>query len=99
VAGFGGKVRVGSINAVAANLDFIVKRNTQVVDVGNSNNWLGWAAVDRAFRASAGDKAISEVPIRLFDADNLAGANVRNEASLFDGVDYKAEYQELWGTD
>ncbi|MCU1378198.1 MAG: ABC-type sugar transport system periplasmic component-like protein [Acidimicrobiales bacterium] len=97
VAGFGGKVRVGSINAVAANLDFIVKRNTQVVDVGNSNNWLGWAAVDRAFRASAGDNAISEVPIRLFDADNLAGANVRNEAALFDGVDYKAEYQKLWG--
>ncbi len=95
-AGFKDQVRVGSINAVTANLEFILQDNVQVVDVGNSNAWLGWAAADRLLRALNGDEGISEVPIRLFDKENLQGVDVSDEDELFGGVDFRASYQELW---
>lgn len=91
------KVDVGSINAFEANLQFIVDDRVQAVDVGNNNNWLGWAMLDRALRAIAGEPAaFSEVPIKLFDASNLQGKDLSNEDALFDGVDYRADYKALW---
>lgn len=98
-AGFGDKVRVGSINAVTANLQFILDNNVQVVDVGNSNAWLGWAAVDRLLRSMAGEEpAVSEVPVRLFDPENLDGVDIESESDLFGG-DFRSEYKRLWGMD
>jgi ribose transport system substrate-binding protein len=96
-AGFGEKVDVGSINAVQANLDLIQNGDVQVVDVGNPNAWLGWAAVDRMMRAMLGEPpAISEVPIKLFDQDNLQGIDTSDEDQLFAGADYQADYEHLW---
>jgi ribose transport system substrate-binding protein len=90
-------VRIASINAVTVNLQFITEGKVQAVDVGNSNNWLGWAMVDRALRAAAGEPpAMSIVPIKLFDASNLKGADLNNEDSLFAGADYRADYEKLW---
>lgn len=97
LAGVEDTVRVGSINAVTANLEYIVDGRVQAVDVGNNNNWLGWAMLDRTLRAIGGaDPAMSEVPVKLFDAENLAGVDVTSEAALFDDVDYKTEYAALW---
>lgn len=91
-------VRIGSINAVEANLGFIQKGTVQAVDVGNNNAWMGYASLDRLMRAMAGEPpTMSKIPIRLFDATNLKGANVADEDSLF-GVDYRAEYRKLWKT-
>lgn len=96
-AGYGSKVRLTSINAVTANLDFIKQGNVQVADIGNSNGWLGWAAVDRLLRALSGQPpAVSEVPIRLFDQQNLQGKDTGNEDQLF-GTDFKTHYKALWG--
>lgn len=89
-------VRIGSINAVEANLGFIQKGMVQAVDVGNNNAWMGYAAIDRLLRAMAGEPpTMSKLPIRLFDASNLKGANIADEDSLF-GVDFRAEYRRLW---
>lgn len=96
-AGFEDQVRVGSINAVQANLEFILDDDVQVVDVGNPNAWLGWAAVDRLFRAMSGDEGISVVPIRLFDEENLQGVDLTDEDELFGGTDFRTEYENLWG--
>jgi ribose transport system substrate-binding protein len=91
-------VRVGSINAVTANLQFILDENGQVVDVGNSNAWLGWAAVDRLLRSMAGEEpAVSEVPVKLFDKENLEGVDIESEGDLFSGADFRGEYTRLWG--
>jgi len=91
-------VRIGSINAVEANLGFIQKGTVQAVDVGNNNAWMGYASLDRLMRAMAGEPpAMSKIPIRLFDAGNLKGADVADEDALF-GVDYRAEYRKLWKT-
>lgn len=96
-AGASDKVRVGSINAVKANLDLIKKGDLQVVDVGNPNGWLGWAAVDRMLRAMSGaPPAVSQVPIKLFDKENLTGVDTSNEEGLFKGADFRAEYKKLW---
>ncbi len=90
-------IRVGSINAVEANLGYIVDGRVQAVSVGNSNDWLGWAMMDRTLRALAGeDPAMSEVPIKLFDANNLKGVDITSEAALFDNVDYQSQYAALW---
>jgi ribose transport system substrate-binding protein len=96
--GKSGSIRVGSINAATANLQFIKSGKVQAVDVGNSNAWLGWAAVDRAMRASLGGKAgFTEVPIRLFDHANLAKVkNLKNEDALFNNVPFRADYAALW---
>lgn len=91
------EIRLGSINAFEANLGYILDGRVQAVDVGNSNNWLGWAMLDRALRALAGEEpAMSEVPVKLFDAENLEGVDISSEAALYDNVDYQAEYAELW---
>jgi ribose transport system substrate-binding protein len=98
-AGYGSNVRLASINAVNANLQFILDGNVQVADIGNSNAWLGWSAVDRLMRAMVGEKpAVSEVPIRLFDKSNLQGMDVNDEEALFSGADYRASYEALWTT-
>jgi len=90
-------IRVGSINAVEANLGYIVDGRVQAVSVGNSNDWLGWAMMDRTLRALAGEApAMSEVPIKLFDQANLEGVDITSEAALFDNVDYQSQYTALW---
>jgi len=97
-AGKKGKVQLGSINAFEANLKFITQGNVQAVDVGNSNSWLGWAAVDRALRAMSGAKPdVVTVPVRLFDKDNLQGVDISDESQLFPGVDFRTNYKKLWG--
>lgn len=97
-AGRADDVSIGSINAVTANLQFILDGNVQVVDDGIPNHWMGWGGVDRLLRAMAGeDPATTEVPIRLFDAENLQGVDIEDEDSLFGGTDYRTAYQELWG--
>jgi ribose transport system substrate-binding protein len=96
-AGKADKVQVGSINAVQGNLQFIVDGKVQSVDIGNDNGWLGWAMLDRMFRAIDGEQpAVSTVPIKLFDAENLKGKNLADEDDLFDDVDYRGGYQDLW---
>lgn len=96
-AGMGEQVTVGSINAVKANLDMIKASDTQVVDLGNPNAWLGWATVDRMARAMLGKRpAVSVVPIRLFDRTNLAKLDTGDESELYAGADYQAEYRRLW---
>jgi ABC-type sugar transport system substrate-binding protein len=96
-AGFGEKVEAGSINAVPANLDLIKDGDVQAVDVGAPNSWLGWSAVDRLMRAMLDEKpGTSEVPIKLFDRENLEGVDTQNEDELYAGADYRAEYQKLW---
>lgn len=97
-AGKAKTVQVGSINAFEANLKFISEGNVQSVDVGNSNSWLGWAAIDRSLRAMAGAKpSVVTIPVRLFDKANLKGIDLSNEAQLFPGVDFRANYKKLWG--
>ncbi|MGW0035831.1 sugar ABC transporter substrate-binding protein [Gordonia sp. NPDC003376] len=98
LAGKQDQIRVGSINAVTANLEFIADGRVQASDVGNNNTWLGWAAMDRALRAASGEPAaMSEVPIKLFDVQTLTGVDITNEDALFDNVDYRARYAALWG--
>ena len=97
-AGFADKVRVGSINAVNTNLQFILDGKVETVDDGIPNNWMGWGGVDRLMRAMTGAPvATSEVPIRLFDKSNLQGVDVNNETALHGGTDYRSEYKKLWG--
>ena len=97
-AGAADKVRVGSINAVNTNLQFILDGKVQAVDAGIPNSWMGWGGVDRLMRAMLGAPPLtSEVPIRLFDKTNLQSVDVNDEVALHGGFDYRSEYKKLWG--
>jgi ribose transport system substrate-binding protein len=90
-------VQVGSINAATANLKFVQTGAGQSVDVGNDNAWLGYAILDGSMRAMLGKHVgVEDVPVKVFDAANLKGANVNNEATFFAGADYVAKYAALW---
>jgi ribose transport system substrate-binding protein len=96
-AGKSKSVRVGSINAFKSNLEYIRDDRVQAVDVGNNNSWLGWAMLDRALRAIAGEPpAFSEVPVKLFDGSTIRGKNLADEDALFDNVPYRDDYAKLW---
>ena len=96
-AGKADKVKVGSINAVQGNLKFVTDGKVQAVDIGNNNGWLGWAILDRMFRAIDGEEAAATaVPIKLFDRENLQGKNLADEDDLFDDADYRGGYEGLW---
>jgi hypothetical protein len=76
----------------------IIDGRVQAVDTGVHSEWFGWGMLDRALRSLDGqDPVMGEIPVKLFDAEVLEGRDVEDLASLFDDVDFRAQYLELWG--
>jgi ribose transport system substrate-binding protein len=96
-AGAAGKVKLAAFNGVPAGLELVQKGDVFTADPGQSNEWVGWHAVDQAMRGMLGlDPAEPVVPLRFFDADSLKGLDVNDESSLY-GSEFKAGYRGLWG--
>jgi ribose transport system substrate-binding protein len=96
-AGLAGKVKVVGSDAVSTNLDLVAKNDVQVADVGEPDVWSGWAGVDMMGRALAGQDRVSpDIPLRMFDATNLAGADTKDTNALF-GASFRDEYKKVWG--
>lgn len=70
-----------------------VQGGTQAIDLATVPPWGGWAAADLLVRHFAGAPVeTAELPQRLFDESNVP------EGKGWTGdVDYKAEFQKLWG--
>jgi ribose transport system substrate-binding protein len=96
-AGLAGKVKVVSSDAVKSNLDWTAKSDVQVADVGEPDQWAGWASVDMIARAMLHLPRVAPgIPLRMFDATNLKGVNTGDADQLFGGS-YIAQYKRLWG--
>jgi ribose transport system substrate-binding protein len=98
-AGLADKVKVVSSDAVTSNLNWTKKSDVQVADIGEPDQWAGWASVDMIARAMLGQKRVDPaIPLRMFDATNLKGVNTANANQLFGGS-YVKQYKTLWGMD
>ncbi|MBD0328809.1 MAG: sugar ABC transporter substrate-binding protein [Thermoleophilia bacterium] len=99
-AGAADRVQNASFNATPAALKLIQNGDPLTADPGQPNGWTGWAALDQALRGMLGEEpAEPEIPQRYFDAENLEGVNVDDEAELFGDPDYEGGFRELWGVD
>jgi ribose transport system substrate-binding protein len=100
-AGAADQVKLGSFNATQGVMQAMAKGSAIAADVGNPNDWVGYALADQIMRVLAGVEPVEDemVPLRLFTPDNLGDIDVNgSEASWYGDVDFKAGYQKLWGT-
>lgn len=96
-AGLAKKVKVVSSDAVTSNLQWTAKSDVQIADVGEPDQWAGWASVDMIARAMLGMPRVDPgIPLRMFDATNLKGVNTADANQLFGGS-YVKQYKTLWG--
>jgi ribose transport system substrate-binding protein len=98
-AGAGSRVRMASLNATPAVMKLMQQGKIQM-EIGESNPWLAWAAVDQALRAAAGSQPVADehVPLRVFTQDNFpSGVGSASDPSTWYGsTDFKGEYRKLW---
>jgi ribose transport system substrate-binding protein len=91
----GKSIKVGGFDANAPNLALIAKSDIQVADVTTGSEDAGWAAVDAALRAVAGQKlpASTAVSTVLITPSNIAGIG-----QVFKGATgYQDAFKKLWG--
>lgn len=96
-AGLAKTVKVVGSDAVSDNLDLIKKGDVQVADVGEPDVWAGWAGVDMLGRALAGQDPVKpNIPLRVFDAENLKGVDTSDTEALFGGS-FREDFKKVWG--
>ncbi len=95
----GGRVRIAGFNGTPFVLKLMQDGDIVAMDVGENLSWLGWAAMDQAFRVIAGEPAVKSehTPLRVFDDGDVgdAGRPPRFDAGY--GNAYVDGYRKLWG--
>lgn len=95
------QVKIATFNGTPAFLKEIQGGDIIAMDVGQSLDQTGWAAVDQALRLMAGEPAHeyaeSAVPVRVWTDDNVSEAGSPPEATKGYGEEYQDGYRELWG--
>ena len=98
----GHKIKIVSTNAVLSQMQQ-VKSGAQLADVGANRNYLGWATMDRMLRMILHKPApVHEtIPIRVFDATNIASIALTQSASVsgawWGPTTYQQKFKTLWG--
>jgi ABC-type sugar transport system substrate-binding protein len=96
-AGAQSRVQIVTYNANGNMLEE-VKKGSVAADMGESAEWLGWAAADQSLRILNGveptDK--STVPMRLFDSTNIESIDLSEPSGTWYGVDFEKGFEELW---
>lgn len=99
----GHKVKLVSTTATLNNLQEIKGGGLQVADIGVNPNYAGWLAVDGLLRMMAGKPGgdVSKLPVRAFDATNIASLPLTSAAAQtgewWGATTYRDEFQKLWG--
>ncbi len=94
----GKKVPVVSFNGSTSALTYIQNHDIAAMDVGESVDWIGYAAFDQAFRLMLGlPPGTDKLPLRIWDATNITAAG--NPPNLLDGYGngYVSGFEKLWG--
>ncbi len=84
----------GSIGAAMTN----VEKGIFAADVGSSDVWVGWVAIDQAMRAALNlqPETNPSVPVRFETKASLNGANPNSDAAIY-GTSYVNGFKKLWG--
>jgi len=96
----GKDVHVASLNATPAVMEFLTSDRIQM-EIGESNPWLAWAAVDQTLRAITDTEPVQDenVPLRVFTQENFPSevGSAKDPSTWYGDADFKAEYRKLWG--
>jgi ribose transport system substrate-binding protein len=93
------EVKIATFNGTPFVLQMLQDADVVEMDVGENLAWVGWASMDQAFRAIAGEHPVRSegTPLRVFDDSNVnaAGRPPRFDAGY--GRAYLDGYRKLWG--
>lgn len=99
-AGKADSIGLTGFNGVAPLLQTLKAGGTSFQsDIGQPNQWLGWAIADNTLRALTGNQPVSDLKIgnRLFTHESLQDIDVSTEDDLeWYGLDLAAEYAKVW---
>lgn len=94
----GRKVPVVSFNGSTSALTYIQNHNIAAMDVGESVDWIGYAAFDQAFRVMLGLPAGKDtLPLRIWDSTNISQAGSPPDLLTGYGNAYVSGFKTLWG--
>jgi ribose transport system substrate-binding protein len=100
LAGATGKIKVASFNGTPFALKLIQDKTDFVMDVGESEDWLGFAAMDQVMRILTGNKPIDSgdehIPLRMFDKTNVSEAGVPPVFGKGYGDGWLTGYYKMW---
>jgi ribose transport system substrate-binding protein len=101
LAGASGRVKVASFNGTPFALKLIQEGSDITMDVGESEDWLGFAAMDQVMRTLSGAGPIANgdehIPLRIFDKTNVHEAGVPPEFGKGYGEEWLTGYRKMWG--
>jgi ribose transport system substrate-binding protein len=98
ISTLGKKIPVVSFNGSTSALKYIQDDDIAAMDVGESVDWIGYAAMDQAFRLMLGKPAGNDkLPLRIWDSSNVTAAG--SPPNLLDGYGtaYVSGFKKLWG--
>jgi ribose transport system substrate-binding protein len=93
------RVKIATFNGTPFVLEMLQENDIVAMDVGENLAWLGWAAMDQAFRLIAGEEpARSEhTPLRVFTDANVDETGRPPELDKGYGDAFVQGYERLWG--
>lgn len=96
-AGRAGKVKMMSYNGSDFAMKDVADTSSPLkMDVAESDDWIGYANMDQAFRLLAGLPPVAEsTPIRVFDSTDIASAGPHHTGGFGNG--YITGFRTLWG--
>jgi len=94
-----GRVKIAAFNGTPFVLKLMQDGDTVAMDAGENLSWLGWAAMDQAFRAIAGEPVVrnEHTPLRVFAKGNVGDAGRPPRYDTGYGHGYVDGYRKLWG--
>jgi ribose transport system substrate-binding protein len=93
------RVKIATFNGTPFVLELLQDGEVVAMDAGENLAWVGWAAMDQAFRVIAGERPVrsERTPLRVFDAGNVGQAGSPPRFDQGYGRAYIGGYRKLWG--
>jgi ribose transport system substrate-binding protein len=93
------RIKISTFNGTPFVLEMLQDGRVVSMDVGEDLAWVGWAAMDQAFRVIAGERAVrsERTPLRVFDESNVDEAGTPPRFDRGYGRPYVQGYRKLWG--
>jgi ribose transport system substrate-binding protein len=95
------RVKIAAFNGTPFVLEMLQDDDIVEMDVGENLSWVGWAAMDQAFRVVAGERPVrsERTPLRVFDDANV---DETGRPPTFDrgyGAPHESAYRRLWSVE
>lgn len=99
-AGKSNQVKVVTFNGTPSVLK-MVKSGDVEMDIGENLDWISHGVMDQAMRLVGGHEPVDDpnLPIRIFDKDNVDETGTPPVDSKGFGDEYKSAYRKLWKLD